>query len=459
MVAGQAPQAKSEMETDGSPKGRPFDSSALPVEAITPAGPEHASGSLSPQAAETAQKKGDRSGAHRHLRLVSAAASASPSAEAAEPAVPAVEAKSGDRQARASDALAEASGLSAESPLSSRLRITLVALGILLLAASALIYNRQSLTAFSTDSRERNLVTPEEQSLQLVRLGREAQERGDYEAAVKNFSEAIDLTPRNPQAHLLLGNCLLAMGKADNAFKAYTDALRLDPKMLEARWGVAELLRARGSWREAYQEYQRIIAIDSQSVEAMAALSRIESYQQPQSGRPGGSRGLAPVFEADRLAGPVLPSVTGSARPLPVPPATAAAAINAPVNLWTKKPEDEMAERRAAAAAYKDSGSRYLNVGEYAAAIEALSIARKLTPEDDDIYYFLGSAYYATQQYRKAYEAYIRCNNGPYVSPSRYNAQKSLKLMRNEKSDTASRSEREIGLPSRPTVQSPNDRR
>jgi tetratricopeptide (TPR) repeat protein len=323
--------------------------------------------------------------------------------------------------------------------------------GVLLLGVAALGYYRQSLSLLPFDRPEHNLVTPEEQSLQLIKLGEDDYELGNYEGAIARSNAALALTHSLP-AYWLLGRSLRDTGRIDEALGAYTKALQLDRRNLEVRWAFAELQRARGNWPEAYQEYKRIIALDSQSAQAVAALLMIEDHER-QTRQPQDRQPLIPIYyETKRPTSPDLPSVAVGTGPLAVAPSTSPdASITAPPEPWKKKPEDEAAERRVMAALHKDRGNRFFRAGIYMAAITDFKSALRLTPEDKDLYYFLGSTYRRAGQDALAHEAYKQCDSGQYAGVCRSGAQQTAKAARNAIRQQEKSSELGIGLP-QPTL-------
>ncbi|MEP7270356.1 MAG: tetratricopeptide repeat protein [Acidobacteriota bacterium] len=336
------------------------------------------------------------------------------------------------RQPRAS-ALAQASGLEGASAFSSRIRTVLVLLAALIVGVASLVYYRQSLRSLRVDRPERNLVTPEEQSLDLIRLGKQSYEFGQYEKAITQFKDALALTPQHLPIHILLAQSYQASGQLDEALRAYWTLLRQEPRNLEARLEVAEVHRARGNWRDAYQEYQRIIDINSQSLEAIAALAVIEAHDQ----RPYGlDRSDLPKHRTLSRHGmstlaPSLPSTGLTAR---LAPSTLQGNSLAapPPNLLTGAQEDERGDVRAMGEAHKTLGIRYYNIHEFVAAIQEFSIARRLTPGDKDLYYLLGSCYDGLDQDVLANELYKQCDSGPYVQMARAGILRTAKAAKGE---------------------------
>ncbi|CAL5029352.1 unnamed protein product [Urochloa decumbens] len=58
---------------------------------------------------------------------------------------------------------------------------------------------------------------------------------GDISGALEDADEAIRIAPRFPQAHLLRGDALIAMGEYCAAEDAYADALDLDPSIRRSK--------------------------------------------------------------------------------------------------------------------------------------------------------------------------------------------------------------------------------
>lgn len=355
-----------------------------------------------------------------------------------------------ERQPRSS-ALALASGLEGSSAFGSRMMALLLGIAVLVVGVASLVYYRQSLRSFQFVRSERNLVSPEEQSLDLIRLGKQSHELGQYEKAIGQFKEALALTPQHLSIYLLLAQSYQASGQVDDALKAYWTLLRQDPRNLEARLEVAEVLRARGNWREAYQEYQRIIDINSQSLEAIAALAVIEAHND----RPYGvaraelpkHRATTRVNMAASLA-PPLPGMGGVAAL--APQRLQGNALEAPPNLLGTRDDDGGV--RALAESHKTLGIRYNNVREYLASIRELTIAMRLTPGDKDLYYLLGSNYDGLDQDDLAHQYYKQCDSGTYAAVARSGALRTAKAARKKeikKQEAIPASE--ARLPSRPT--------
>ena len=107
-----------------------------------------------------------------------------------------------------------------------------------------------------TDSIRMNLAEAYE------RLGKQAQQQGDFEAAVSYFRKAIQLVPGGFGGHLLLGDVLLENGKLDAAIEEYRTAVRLHPDFAGTHFSLAEALKAKGDLADAIVEYQISVRLD-----------------------------------------------------------------------------------------------------------------------------------------------------------------------------------------------------
>jgi tetratricopeptide (TPR) repeat protein len=67
-----------------------------------------------------------------------------------------------------------------------------------------------------------------------VKLGSEAMEKGDFDLAISQFTEAIRLDPKNAEMYYLRGVAYKRKGKFDKAVTDFTEAIRLNPTFYEA---------------------------------------------------------------------------------------------------------------------------------------------------------------------------------------------------------------------------------
>lgn len=315
---------------------------------------------------------------------------------------------------RAVRELARASGLSSQSRFGFPLRIMLAALALALAIGAWLMYRDQ--THASTGNRNPfNFSAPDEISRRMTQLGERYRNEGNYEAAIEQFREALKLTPRDTQAQFLLARTYYSAGNVEEAIQSYSRVLETDPKHLEARLALAEIYRNRGQWNDAEREYRRIINIDPHSEQAQVAIDALE---RPSIDRPSGYSMLTTMRRNARQRRVDLPPAADhSSVTLPISDLALDPVPSAPSNTNEAEESAEMERtRRNMAAAYKNRGLRFDSARRYADAIKEYQKALYLTPEDNDLHYLMGLAYYQAGQYAMAIDHYRKCTSGQYAA-------------------------------------------
>jgi tetratricopeptide (TPR) repeat protein len=325
-----------------------------------------------------------------------------------------------------STVLAQASGLKPQPSFSAKFGLGLIALAVLLAAGTYFMFRDRLLAKNLIPDGERNLVSSDDQSTQFAKLAEQDRDQGNYEAAIENFQRALELAPNNANTRFLLAQTYLSANQIDEALTEYQNLLRIAPEHLEARLQIAEIYRARGNWDAAYREYRRIIELDQGSGQAAVALEAIEKYEAEQRVLElASSRGRATPRQA-----PVLPAANVARTQVALlSQRTAAPGINPPAALNSARPE-EKPDPRALADGHKRLGVRYLNVKAYRAAINEFLQAISLTPDDKDIYYFIGSSYHGLGQLADAHEYYKRVDGGLYLGPAQSGTKQTEKAAR-----------------------------
>jgi tetratricopeptide (TPR) repeat protein len=323
-----------------------------------------------------------------------------------------------------STVLAQASGLNPRPSFGSKFRVGLIALAVLLAAGLYFMFRDRLLNQPYIADSGRNLVSPDDQSAQLTKLAERDREQGNYEPAIGNFQRALELAPNNTDIRFMLAQTYLSAGQTDEALRTYRELLRIAPEHLETRLQIAGIYRARGDWNAAFKEYQNVIELDQNSPQATVALEAIEKYQAEQAEL------LARRNRAGQRTAPALPAaVLGQTQvALPLPRVAAAAGLKPPAAL-NNRPE-ERPDPRALADTHKKLGVRYLNIRQYRAAIYEFLQALSLTPDDKDLYYFLGSSYHGLGQMVDAYNYYRRVDSGQYLGPAQSGAKQTEKAAR-----------------------------
>jgi tetratricopeptide (TPR) repeat protein len=331
----------------------------------------------------------------------------------------------------AARALARASGLTAQHPFGSALRVAGIALALLLAGSAYLALRDQNPTKLHAN-RSANLIAPDERSRQFVLLGKHDRDQGHYDAAIDDFKQAIALIPSNIEAHFLLAKSYKAVGRIDDALQTFAKLLEIDSKNLAARYEMAEIYRERGDWRAAITEYRRIIEIDHSSEQGLAALEVIEAYEAERAAN------LAPLRRPPRNETQLQPFVPwlpapsyGSHLHLSLPELTHSAISRQPVP-GTSTNTDDSTDARALADYSKKNAERFFNIREYNAAIREAQTALNFTPNDTDLYYIIGSAYFGNKQFALAHENFKKCLSSTYATQCHNQMKESEKQARQE---------------------------
>jgi tetratricopeptide (TPR) repeat protein len=87
-------------------------------------------------------------------------------------------------------------------------------------------------------------------------------DQGQFEEAVAEFEEALQLDPDDAETHYNLGLAYKALGKVDEAIGEYQEAIRLDPDLAEAHNGLGNAYSDQGRLDAAIAEYEEAIRLD-----------------------------------------------------------------------------------------------------------------------------------------------------------------------------------------------------
>jgi Flp pilus assembly protein TadD len=79
--------------------------------------------------------------------------------------------------------------------------------------------------------------------------------KGQTDAAICQFQEAIRLKPDYAKVHYSLGVAFVKKGKINEAIRQYQEAMRLRPAYFEALGGMANTLDGQGRYTEAIRYY------------------------------------------------------------------------------------------------------------------------------------------------------------------------------------------------------------
>jgi tetratricopeptide (TPR) repeat protein len=99
-------------------------------------------------------------------------------------------------------------------------------------------------------------------------LGQVLAERGDLDAAIKEYREAIRINPNAMHSHYNLGIALFTKGNLDAAIREFQEALRLNPASRDAHVNLGAALVSKGNLDGAIQEFQEAIRINPNFADA-----------------------------------------------------------------------------------------------------------------------------------------------------------------------------------------------
>jgi tetratricopeptide (TPR) repeat protein len=99
--------------------------------------------------------------------------------------------------------------------------------------------------------------------------------RGRLDAAIREFSKAVDIDPGMSDAHLQLGCLYLKRNDYKNAEISINKVLEADPESVKGKICSGELLRLKKQLDEADKVLQRVIKIHPGSYEAYYYLGRV----------------------------------------------------------------------------------------------------------------------------------------------------------------------------------------
>ncbi len=108
----------------------------------------------------------------------------------------------------------------------------------------------------------------------LLESSETALKRGDLRNAQVIASRALDVDPKNSEAHRLIADASFALGKEADAEREYAAAIMLDAGNARAELGLARLAEMQRKWNTAASHYRRALELNARSVTAALGLGR-----------------------------------------------------------------------------------------------------------------------------------------------------------------------------------------
>jgi len=93
-------------------------------------------------------------------------------------------------------------------------------------------------------------------------------EKGEYDKAIRDFSEAIHLNPQDPHSYVERGITFKRKKEFDKAIADHSEAIRLDSKWANAYFNRANVYKARKDYDCAISDFSEAIRLDPQDPDA-----------------------------------------------------------------------------------------------------------------------------------------------------------------------------------------------
>ena len=110
-----------------------------------------------------------------------------------------------------------------------------------------------------------------------LNLGRALFTVGRFPEAQQAFSAALGLTPNDWRGHALMGHTLAQQNNLEGALAEFEIAARISPLTAEVHYNIGCMLNAQGRIAEAMKEYQETLSLDQNFQAARRALETIAS--------------------------------------------------------------------------------------------------------------------------------------------------------------------------------------
>jgi tetratricopeptide (TPR) repeat protein len=110
----------------------------------------------------------------------------------------------------------------------------------------------------------------------LYRHGIVEDSRGNFEAAIGHYRDALALKPDYDRCHLNLGGDLARLGRTEEALEHFVESERLNPRYYRAPFNRGVLLEELGRLDEARRAYERAVELEPAYLWGQAALAEVE---------------------------------------------------------------------------------------------------------------------------------------------------------------------------------------
>lgn len=133
--------------------------------------------------------------------------------------------------------------------------------------ASAIQHFKDALIAAYVEGEERAQIYDRERAIIYLYSGNAQAFQEDWEAALREYLEAVQTDPQLAEAHYNLGVAFAAQGRLDRAIAAFKEALEHNPRLYEAHFSLGRCYQRLDDAGRAYIHYDQACAARPQAAE------------------------------------------------------------------------------------------------------------------------------------------------------------------------------------------------
>jgi Flp pilus assembly protein TadD len=111
-----------------------------------------------------------------------------------------------------------------------------------------------------------------------------AEIRGDYEAAIREYAKVVELRPALPEPYNNLGVAQKKKGDLSGALASFNEALKLKPDHGAALSNRGWILAEQGRWAEARRDFERALEVNPNDDGALYGLSQTRREERDYAG-------------------------------------------------------------------------------------------------------------------------------------------------------------------------------